>query len=52
MYKMRQNVPKKYKSCSIYNIERMTIAKTNRNKNLVITNELATVCPHYKFSYF
>ena len=44
--------PKKPEQCTICNLERMAIAEANRVKCLNKRNELATVCPHFKSSYF
>ena len=54
IHKIFKDVPEKPEMCSICNLERMAIAEANREKlrTLNLRNELSTICPHIKSSYF
>ena len=52
LHKVKGNIPERSDKCSICNLERMAIAEMDREKSLNIRNELASVCPHFRSTYF
>ena len=54
LFKINCSVPRKTDNynCFICNLERIAIAKAERDKALSVRKELTSTCPHFRSSYF